>query len=237
LTDGLPAWVLDQRLVSLTYQHRMHPDIAAFPRERFYSQPGRTSTMLKDSEGLDRAWSFNRYSRRAEWLEVRPRRGGRIGRNENRAEADQLIEELRAFVAWASSNPRPDGKAWEVAALTFYRGQETLLRDRLRDLSGARGNARTFQLPRTNPAVHITLCTVDRFQGHEADLVLLSFVKSGKVGFLNSPNRLNVALTRARYQLVLIGDRAFFKDCHSELLKAVANSAHYPAAIAFHHVK
>ena len=81
----------------------------------------------------------------------------------------------------------------------------------------------------------MTLCTVDRFQGHEADLVLLSFVKSGSVGFLNSPNRLNVALTRARYQIVLIGDQAWLGSdrCRSELLQALANSPHYPREIAW----
>ncbi|MBK7760545.1 MAG: hypothetical protein IPI35_29885 [Deltaproteobacteria bacterium] len=39
LTDGLPAHVLSSRLVALSYQHRMHPDISRFPREQFYAAP------------------------------------------------------------------------------------------------------------------------------------------------------------------------------------------------------
>ena len=81
----------------------------------------------------------------------------------------------------------------------------------------------------------MTLCTVDGFQGHEADFVLLSFVKSGTIRFLTSHNRLNVALTRARYQIMLIGDREFFRSekCRSPLLRALAGSAHYPADITW----
>ena len=68
--------------------------------------------------------------------------------------------------------------------------------------------------------------TVDKFQGKEADLVFLSMIKSGQVGlgFMDSPNRLNVALTRAKYQIVLVGDKEYFKSnkCKSELLRHVA---------------
>ena len=249
MTDGLPDYELEQRLVSLSYQHRMHPHISAFPREQFYSeQSDRLSDysgfgnseaqLLRDASQMTegREWGYRRYAARAVWTEVSPERGRRRGRgNENTAEVKVTIRELQAFVEWAASHPRPDGKIWEVAVLTFYRAQEKLLRQELQKLSRARGNSRNFKLPAGNVVVHVTLCTVDRFQGHEADMVLLSFVKSGTVGFLNSPNRLNVALTRARYQLVLIGHRSFFaSERHqSDLLLALASSHHYPAGIAY----
>jgi len=150
------------------------------------------------------------------------------------------VTELEAFVAWATTNPKrtDNGEAvpWEVAILTFYRGQEAVLRERLQRLSGLAGNTRHFHFPRDRRSVAVTLCTVDRFQGHEADFVILSFVKSRSVGFLNSPNRLNVALTRARFQVVLIGHQAFFKDarrCHSQLLLDLAMSPHYVGDIVW----
>lgn len=243
LTDGLPSRSLDQRLVSLSYQHRMHPHIAAFSRERFYS-PGqedfayparsqRPPILLQDAATMeaDRAWTYPRYARRALWIEVGPGRRRHRGRNVNPAEAVTLMDEIKAFTEWALANPcvDPGGRErpWEVAALTFYRGQEALLRGELQRLSGQWGNSRNFRVGRGTRAVHMTLCTVDRFQGHEADLVLLSFVKSGAVGFLNSPNRLNVAVTRARFQIVLIGHRAWFERCRSPLLQALATSEHY----------
>ncbi len=68
----------------------------------------------------------------------------------------------------------------------------------------------------------IKLATVDFFQGQEADLVFLSMVNTSTVGFMDSPNRLNVGVTRARYQLVVVGKRAYFTICPSEELKNLA---------------
>lgn len=261
LTDGLPPRALSQRLVSLSYQHRMHPDISAFPREQFYLpdehdriepsltfvshfgvsrlDPHRPPILLRDAATMkvDRAWDYPRYARRALWIEVAPARRRHRGRNVNPAEAATLIDELKAFADWAVVNPCVDRdgqeRPWEVAALTFYRGQEALLRRELQRMCKQWGNTRNFRLGEGRGAVHVTLCTVDRFQGHEADLVLLSFVKSGTVGFLNSPNRLNVALTRARYQVVLIGHRAWFERCRSPLLQKLATSEHYRGDIGW----
>ncbi len=246
LTDGLPKEELNERLVSLSYQHRMHPDISAFPREQFYTEreaqpiPLYNSSdfqLLQDARGMvqRREWDYPRYAKRAVWVEVTPERKRRSRGNENPAEVEVMLEELRQFVEWAAAHPRSDGKPWDVAVLTFYRAQEKLLRHELQQISRARANTRNFKLPAGGSAVHVTLCTVDRFQGHEADLVLLSFVKSGSVGFLNSPNRLNVAITRARYLLVLIGHRAYFASerCPSELLCSLATSHHYAHGIAY----
>lgn len=227
LTHGLRT-ALPDRMVSLSFQHRMHPHISAFPRASFYKE----GDLLRDASGMEaaRAWGYPRYASRAVWLDIRPNQRSIGGGNRNPAEADAVITELTAFVEWARTHRRPDGAPWEVAVLPFYRGQETELRRRLQAASRQVGNTRNFRFPKDNTAVHVTLCTVDRFQGHEADLVLLSFVKThGAVGFLNSPNRLNVALTRARYQIVLVGHRAGFAQdkCPSDLLRRLARSDLY----------
>jgi hypothetical protein len=241
LTVGLPDDVLSERLVSLSFQHRMHPDISAFPRRQFYED-----ALLKDASGMREArkWSYPRYARRAAWIDIAPRgkgRGGGSSGNRNLAEVEAVMTELEQFVKWAATAPHPrkgPNGLWEVAVLSFYRGQEKELRLRLQDLSGQRGNTRQFQLPEGKGRIHVTLCTVDRFQGHEADLVLLSFVKSGSAGFLNSPNRLNVALTRARYQLVLVGHRSWMgsTDCRSDLLRDLGSSALYARDIGWEDV-
>jgi superfamily I DNA and/or RNA helicase len=50
-------------------------------------------------------------------------------------------------------------------------------------------------------------------------------VQTRKVGFLNIPNRLNVALTRARYQLILLGHQRFFlRQERSDLLRKLAEA-------------
>ena len=64
--------------------------------------------------------------------------------------------------------------------------------------------------------------TVDRFQGREADLVMLSMRNTRRVGFLDSPNRLNVGVTRARQQLVVFGKSDYFRECRISELEALA---------------
>ena len=72
------------------------------------------------------------------------------------------------------------------------------------------------------PHLTIELCTVDRFQGHEADLVIISLSNDHSTSFLESPNRLNVALTRARYQRILIGNRHKMQKARPGLLQRLA---------------
>ncbi|MCS6905262.1 MAG: AAA domain-containing protein [Bacteroidia bacterium] len=68
---------------------------------------------------------------------------------------------------------------------------------------------------------HISIDSIDGFQGQERDIIYISLVRSnsqGQIGFLADTRRLNVALTRAKYKLVVIGDSAtlgnhpFYKD-------------------------
>ncbi len=57
----------------------------------------------------------------------------------------------------------------------------------------------------------VTINTVDAFQGQERDVIAISFVRSnekGEVGFLSDIRRTNVAMTRARKKLIMIGDSA-----------------------------
>ncbi len=57
----------------------------------------------------------------------------------------------------------------------------------------------------------IEVSTIDSFQGQEADVIILSLVRSnndGKIGFLSDYRRMNVALTRAKKKLIVIGDSA-----------------------------
>jgi superfamily I DNA and/or RNA helicase len=57
----------------------------------------------------------------------------------------------------------------------------------------------------------VTINTVDSFQGQEADVVIISLVRSNdenEIGFLKDYRRMNVALTRARKKLIVIGDSA-----------------------------
>lgn len=203
LSLGLPADAQAERLVSLRYQHRMHPDIASFPHARIYG--GKLLDTPADM-AAQRPFDCTRYRTRVALLDVRGEETrSPIG---NEAEARVVIKELEALAIWAASTRRET--IWSVAVLTFYRGQERRIRDLLRMVTGQRSQRRHFTFrDGDRPVLRVELCTVDRYQGHEADIVFLSFVRTKRAGFLNSPNRLNVAITRARYQLVLVGNAAF----------------------------
>ncbi|RKP34241.1 AAA domain-containing protein, partial [Dimargaris cristalligena] len=51
----------------------------------------------------------------------------------------------------------------------------------------------------------IQISTVDAFQGSEKDVIILSCVRSDQIGFIQSPQRINVALSRAKHHLVVFG--------------------------------
>ncbi len=200
LNQGFSDGEKRQRHSTLVYQHRMHPDISAFPRKQFYPQG-----VLADGSrtASDRAWSFKQYKARNAWLDVR----GSTHRNANAKEVDGIIRELKTFCHWAEGEHKnKKGEAYDVAILTFYKGQEKALREALQELPGNNKRHARFQYK----GVAIKLATVDYFQGQEADVVFLSMVNTARDGFMDSPNRLNVSITRARYQLVIVGHHEYF---------------------------
>jgi superfamily I DNA and/or RNA helicase len=210
LTDGLSPSILSSRFVSLSYQHRMHPDISKFPREKIYNNES-----LKDPCQItsSRNWSYNEYFERAGWIQTIQAKP--TSQESNWLEVDIIFRELNLFIKWASSSNSCQGKTWKVAILTFYRRQESIIRRQLQIFF--RSNARTHFLS-LDKKVEVSLGTVDRFQGHEADIVFLSFVRNRGAGFLDSLNRLNVAITRARYQLVLVGNKQMFANLKRKCL-------------------
>ncbi|MCA9633675.1 MAG: AAA family ATPase [Myxococcales bacterium] len=219
LTEAIPSDVWDERAVLLEYQHRMHPDISALPRDQFYE-----GAALKDANTLDGrddvvGWSFaaDAPSRRV-WVDVR----GREDRGINHAEIEAMRRWLERWREYAKGHRRTDGKDWEVACLSFYNRQELGTRDMLRRLTGMPRAETRFALPNTS----LICATVDRFQGREADLVLLSLRNTSRPGHMDSPNRLNVGITRARFFLVVFGHRKYFsEDCPSEELNALADAS------------
>ncbi len=214
LSDGFDENVLNQRHVLLEYQYRMHDDIAEFPSKFVYE-----GAALKNSKKTNRDWKYNRYTKRIVWVNTFEDKND--DENSNPSEVRNIMTELTSFIRWAERNEKnKDDKVWEIAILTFYSAQERLIRKELQTIFKTK-KGRFFRHPNKN--ISIDLCVVDRFQGHEADVVFLSFVQTYKTGFLNSVNRLNVALTRAKYQLVIFGKYDFYKNkVNSELLKNLA---------------
>lgn len=81
----------------------------------------------------------------------------------------------------------------------------------------------------------ININTVDAFQGQERDIIAISFVRSndkGEIGFLADIRRTNVAMTRARKKLIMVGDSATLgtHDFYTALLEYVQQKEFYKSA-------
>jgi superfamily I DNA and/or RNA helicase len=93
-----------------------------------------------------------------------------------------------------------------LAILAPHRAQNNAIRHRLSHLFAPH--------PSLNMLTSLVIDTVERLQGAERDVVLFSLTTSDpdhlESSFLNNPNRFNVAITRARHKLIVVGSRAFF---------------------------
>jgi superfamily I DNA and/or RNA helicase len=81
----------------------------------------------------------------------------------------------------------------------------------------------------------VTINTVDAFQGQERDVIAISFVRSNEkseVGFLGDIRRTNVAMTRAKKKLLMVGDSATLGShpFYNELLDYVQTGGFYKSA-------
>jgi superfamily I DNA and/or RNA helicase len=84
----------------------------------------------------------------------------------------------------------------------------------------------------------VVVNTIDSFQGQERDVVYLSLVRSnekGEIGFLRDYRRMNVAMTRARMKLVIIGDSATLGNdrFYADFLEYVESIGGYRTAWEF----
>jgi hypothetical protein len=129
-------------------------------------------------------WPFNRN---LTWLTIRGReKKGGSGSLSNRAEIEAVGRVVRHLQRLGLEHLR-------VAVIAMYQDQVTQLRRELRVVA----------LP------GLAVDTVDAFEGEEADVVILSLVRSNeaeRIGFLKKAQRLNVAISRAKQLLIVVGD-------------------------------
>lgn len=217
---------IDPRARAVLYtQYRMHPQIMSLVN-RFYD--GRLKLGLVDPNGLDDGaeWSW-----RIHGLSLNSRTGGQyltpqlhalwidssedeVGRSayessdntgiENQLEA-RLVAQIVEDIADACEKEQ---RKKTIAVATFYNRQKRLIRDKLSEKLGRRFKD-----------MQIDVETVDRFQGKEADIVIVSMVRNrsqqqGRLGRNSNPakfERINVAFSRARDLLVVVGARKTFE--------------------------
>lgn len=222
LNSGFEDEDFKMRHTILTYQHRMHPDISAFSaKEIYHGEALKNGSEMNDN----RNWDCPVFGKKhAVWLDS-SKEILKDCINENFEEIRIIRNKIEKFMSWAKHNKNPYESSgnWSIACITYYKRQEQKLKREVKTLFNEQKEKNWYKSDEKH--IEVLIYSVDKFQGREADIVFLSFVKAGQVplGFMDSPNRLNVALTRARYQLVVVGSNSYFKkNKKSQLLKNLA---------------
>ncbi len=200
---GLP----EEARCLLTIQHRMHPQIAAYVSRASYEG------QLEDAPEVQ-AYEF--VTRKPlpvalHFVDTDGMRGSRERRGPGGALRNETEVRVAAHVVRLLDERAP--RELSMAVIAMYAEQV----ERLRQALGRRKFKRSVKID-----------TVDSFEGREEDMVVISLVRSnerGRIGFLRVPNRLNVAVSRARRLVACIGDAATLRSGEESMYGVLVEAA------------
>ena len=190
----------------LTVQYRMCEGIMQFPNLHFYEGKLTSDPSVKYRSILD-------WDTPIEWIDAHEESLDAV-----EGQTDMFAEEVSAD-GLSRMNPAEAQLTLDTLRRYFDKiGKDRILYERIDVglISPYKGQVRLLRklIKKDNywkPFRHlITINTVDGFQGQERDIIVISMVRSnreGQVGFLRDLRRMNVAITRARMKLMLIGNR------------------------------
>ncbi len=188
----------------LQLQYRMNDDIMRFSSEWFYDGKLESAPQVKGRSILDYDYAFT-------WVDTSELDEGEeeklfqeqfVGESYGRVNKGEALLTLNALQEYLSKigKQRILDERIDVGVISPYRAQVQYLKQLIR-------KSDFFK-----PYRHlITVNTVDGFQGQERDIILISMVRSnddGQIGFLRDLRRMNVAITRARMKLIILGHAA-----------------------------
>ena len=179
----------------LGVQYRMNEEIMRFSSDWFYGGQVQSAPQVRHRSILD-------FDVPMEWVESASEEWGEAFVGEtfgriNREEAHLTMAILHRYLN-KIGRQRILEERIDIGIISPYRAQVQYLRQLVK---------RDDQL---KPLRHlISINTVDGFQGQERDIIIISLVRSneqGQIGFLRDLRRMNVAITRARMKLIIMGD-------------------------------
>ena len=193
----------------LKLQYRMNDEIMRFSSDWFYGGMLQSAPEVKYRSILD-------FDTPIEWVNTEGMDcneefvGENYGRI-NKPEAELSVNQLKEYITRIGRTRFLEERI-DVGLISPYKAQVQYLRQLLK---------RDAFFKPFRPL--ITVNTVDGFQGQERDVILISLVRAneeGQIGFLNDLRRMNVAITRARMKLMILGDastltkHAFYKKLY-----------------------
>ncbi len=214
----IKTWDAD---VMLDTQYRMQDDIMRFSNKRFYHNALKSGELIAQRRILfeqpimfiDTAGCGYDEKLNQETLSTY-----------NEEEAGFVLKRLAQTLAGL---PEEERERLSIGIIAPYKAQSEELKRRLK----------LFDFPEAI-LKNLTIQSVDAFQGQERDIMLISLVRSnprGEIGFLSNIRRMNVAMTRARHLLVMVGDSATLSsnEFFDELIQDLQARGFYHSAFEY----
>lgn len=186
--------VLGIRPFRLEVQYRMHPELSRFPSNFFYegSLQNGVSSEERRLIKIDFPWPIIDKPMFFYVTQGQEEIAGSGTSYLNRTEAANVEKIATKFLR---SGVKPE----QIGVITPYEGQRAYLVQHMQYQGSL--HSKLYQ--------EIEVASVDAFQGREKDIIIMSCVRSNDhqgIGFLNDPRRLNVALTRAKFGIIIVGN-------------------------------
>jgi hypothetical protein len=186
ITKAIPVPMLNE-------QYRMHPRICDFVSRAFYDNKLKTPSILSRSEGLI-IWKDHLSSES-------------LGKSKSNA------REVKIIMKYLNS----EGKALlaegrSIMVITFYKQQ---FKDLIAAATAAGLSSKDSRTKEVRFHDGLRIVTVDAAQGSEADIVILSCVRSNNnhsLGFITNSNRMCVSMSRARERLIVVGNSQLLQE-------------------------
>lgn len=179
----------------LQIQYRMNEAIMRFSSEWFYQGKLQSHPSVKNRGILDLDYPIVWLN--TEGLDCNEEFVGETFGRINREEAELSIQHLKDYIQKIGKE-RMLSERIDIGLISPYKAQVQYLRQKVKGDSFFK------------PYKHLlTINTVDGFQGQERDVIIISLVRAneqGEIGFLRDLRRMNVAMTRARMKLIILGD-------------------------------
>lgn len=198
----------------LKVQYRMHEEIMKFPSQWFYNGELEAASEVRYRGILD--WDTPIHWIDTSEMDFKEEFVGETFGRINKAEADLLLSELKIYINRIGGNRILEEKI-DFGIISPYKAQVQYLRNKIKADASLKPYRSLF-----------TVNTVDGFQGQERDVIFISLVRAneeGQIGFLNDLRRMNVAITRARMKLVILGEAETLKHhgFYRKLLEFIQN--------------
>lgn len=179
----------------LKVQYRMNEDIMKFSSEWFYNGELEAASEVRHRSILDLDTPISWIDTSA--MDFKEQFVGETFGRINKDEANLLLQHLEAYINKIGGERILDERI-DFGIISPYKAQVQYLRGKIKGSEAL------------HPYRHLfTVNTVDGFQGQERDVIFISLVRAnedGQIGFLRDLRRMNVAITRARMKLVILGD-------------------------------